>query len=136
MKLIHRFRQIVGVEIDVTTTLRKETPMTHHIHGRTKGFIIEGLLLLLVLIFAAIFSAAASQPAVAGNAQKPDQAAPQVNTAKTVTEGARAGDAVLHLAKDADNAADAADAAPDAGAAGGDASDGIGEFLQGLFDGF
>jgi hypothetical protein len=62
--------------------------------------------------------------------------APQVNTAKTVTEGARAGDAVLHLAKDADNASDAAVAATDAGAAGGDASDGIGEFLQGLFDAF
>jgi hypothetical protein len=136
MKLIHRFRQIVDVEIDVTTTQRKETPMTRHIHRRSKGFIIEGLLLLLVLLFAAIFSAAASQPAVAGNAQKPDQIAPRVNTAKTVTEGARAGDAVLHLAKDADNADDAVDAAPDAGATGDDVSDSIGDFLQGLFGGF
>jgi hypothetical protein len=107
--------------------------MTRYNHRRSKGFISEGLLLLLVLLFAAIFSAASSQPAVAGNAQKPDQTAPQVSTAKTVTEGARAGDAVLHLAKDADDSSDAADVAPDAGAAGDDASDSIGEFLQGLF---
>jgi hypothetical protein len=136
MKLIHCFSQIVGVEIDFTTTQRKETLMTRHNYRRSKGFIIEGLLLLLVLLFVVIFSAAASQPAVAGNPQKPDQTAPQVNTAKTVTEGARAGDAVLHLAKDADNADDAVDAAPDAGAAGDDAADGIGEFLRGLLDGF
>jgi hypothetical protein len=100
-------------------------------HRRTKGFIIEGLLLLLVLIG---ISAAVTAPVVANNPQKPDPGTPQVNVAKTVTEGARAGDAVLRLSKDADNASDAT---PDTDS-GGDGGfwDSIGDFLQGLFDPF
>jgi type II secretory pathway pseudopilin PulG len=131
MKLIHRFKQIVGVEIDVTRTLRKETPMKSQNHRRTKGFIIEGLLLLLVLIG---ISAAVTAPVVASNPQKPDQGTPQVNVAKTVTEGARAGDAVLRLSKDADNSSDAT---PDTDSGGdGGFGDSIGDFLQGLLDSF
>jgi hypothetical protein len=98
---------------------------------RQKGFIIEAMLLLLVVIG---LTAAATSPVVANDPNKPSPGTPQVSVAKSVTEGARAGDAVLNLAKDADKASDVAPT-PDSGGDGG-FWDSFGDFLQGLLDAF